>query len=242
MNLRAIILDVYGTLLEIRPAPRDASQSWDKLCARALPGIGYPALGEFVAACERETAKDHARARALGIPYPEVNWLDVAVRAFPALGRLRGGALDRFLFEQNQLIRGVRAARGAMDILRRLHERGVLLGIASNAQAYTLRELKREFRPHGLAFGKLFRRDLVFWSFENGFSKPDPHVFRILTARLAARGLCPDETLMVGDRTDKDILPAAVQGWHTWRIGDPAKGEVNAGNWPALGEWLRRVI
>ena len=59
----------------------------------------------------------------------------------------------------------------------------------------------------------LFERDLCVLSFEHGFSKPDPHVFRILTARLLAGGIRPGETLMVGDRLDNDILPEAAQEW-----------------------------
>ena len=58
----------------------------------------------------------------------------------------------------------------------------------------------------------MFDPELRFWSFENGFSKPDPHVFRILTARLEARGISPSETLMVGDRFDNDIEPARAHG------------------------------
>jgi hypothetical protein len=78
-----------------------------------------------------------------------------------------------------------------------------------------------------------FDREVRFWSFENGFSKPDPHVFRILTARLEARGIRPAETLMVGDRLDNDIEPAQAFGWQTWQLV-PVKQNAKSGNWHDL--------
>jgi FMN phosphatase YigB (HAD superfamily) len=38
-------------------------------------------------------------------------------------------------------------------------------------------------------------------------------------ARLAARGICPGEILMIGDRLDNDIAPARAQGWQAWQVG-----------------------
>jgi putative hydrolase of the HAD superfamily len=108
--------------------------------------------------------------------------------------------------------------------LRWLKDRPSLLGIASNAQAYTLRELSEALATHALGMD-LFESHLCFWSFQHGFSKPDPHVFQILTARLAARGIGSAEILMVGDRFDNDIEPARNHGWPTWHLGRLADGD-----------------
>jgi FMN phosphatase YigB (HAD superfamily) len=78
----------------------------------------------------------------------------------------------------------------------------------------------------------LFEPDLCFWSFEHGFSKPDPHVFQILTARMAAQGMQPQEVLMVGDRADNDIEPAQAFGWQTWQLHSaPTEEGAAAGDW-----------
>jgi FMN phosphatase YigB (HAD superfamily) len=130
----------------------------------------------------------------------------------------------------------LRLANGAAECLRQLNDRGVLLGIASNSQAYTLRELTTALHGPGLNLS-MFDRELRFWSFENGFSKPDPHVFRILTARLETRGIRPAETLMVGDRLDNDIEPAQAQGWKTWHLV-ATRQSGPSGNWPQLLAWL----
>jgi HAD superfamily hydrolase (TIGR01549 family) len=135
-----------------------------------------------------------------------------------------------------QIGRTLRLAGHAADCLRRLNEDGVPLGIASNAQAYTLRELDAALRSAGLNLS-MFDPGLRFWSFEHGFSKPDPHVFRILAARLEARGISPAETLMVGDRLDNDIEPARAFGWQTWQLV-PVKQNAKSGNWHDLRAWL----
>ena len=75
-----------------------------------------------------------------------------------------------------------------------------------------------ELKPGATLSADLFHPALRFFSFEHGFSKPDPHVFQLLTARLGALGIAPEETLMVGDRLDNDIVPARAFGWQTWRV------------------------
>ena len=48
-----------------------------------------------------------------------------------------------------------------------------------------------------------------------GVRKPDPQIFRL---GVAALGLQPQETLMIGDSQEKDILPAQSIGCHTIQI------------------------
>ena len=50
-----------------------------------------------------------------------------------------------------------------------------------------------------------------------GVRKPDPEIFRL---GVAALGLTPTETVMIGDSPEKDIFPAQSIGCHTCEIGD----------------------
>ena len=50
-----------------------------------------------------------------------------------------------------------------------------------------------------------------------GVRKPDPAIFRL---GVAALGLDPADTVMIGDSPDKDIIPAQSIGCHTCSIGD----------------------
>lgn len=238
MSIRAVIFDVYQTLLAVGPAPADGEPRWREL-TKTLWGATAPlGLGEFVAACDAVIAREHATARATGIRFPEIFWPDVVRAVIPAFGGLPAAAQERFLLEQKALLHTVRLMPGSESVLRLLQRRGIPAGIASNAQPYTLLELARELAPAGIGLAH-FAPDLCFWSFAHGFSKPDPHVFRLLTARLQARGIAVEDTLMVGDRLDNDIAPARAQGWRTWRLVAAAGGE-ESGDWAALGEFLAR--
>lgn len=230
MSLRAVIFDVYGTLLEIGPTPADADTYWARLWQDTF---GLPArlsLAEFTSACDQVIAREHAAARALGIQFPEVYWPAIATEVLPELARVSDAARAEFLFQHAGLTHTVRLADGAADTLRLLANSGRLLGIASNSQPYTIRELDFALSGANLARA-IFAPSLCFFSFEHGFSKPDPHVFRLVTARLRTLGIVPAETLMVGDRLDNDIQPARAQGWQTWHL--------TPGGWQALRDWLQ---
>lgn len=234
LKLRAAICDVYGTLLEVGPAPALAATGWENLWQASFHRPPRLTLAQFSAACDRIVTREHALARGRGIAFPEVCWPAVVAETLPELAALPAGAREEFLFQQARLWHTVRLAAHAPETLRALRQRGWRLGIASNAQAYTWRELHDALAPHGLGLD-LFDPHLCFWSFEHGFSKPDPHVFQILTARLAALGICPHETLMVGDRLDNDLTPAQAHGWQTWHLrASPTGGGPGAGDWRQL--------
>jgi putative hydrolase of the HAD superfamily len=228
MIIRAVIFDIYGTLLEVGPPPPDADASWYHLFHDLLQTVPRLSRLEFSVASSRVIARHHQTARALGIPWPEIHWPTVVTEVVPELARLPRSAQEEFIFRQIQTGHTTRLTSETAALLRWLKGRGCRLGIASNAQAYTVRELSEMLAGHGLGMD-LFDPGLCFWSFEHGFSKPDPHVFQILTARLVAHSLSPEQVLMVGDRLDNDIEPARAFGWQTWQAGGTGQG-----NWADL--------
>jgi putative hydrolase of the HAD superfamily len=239
MNIRAVIFDVYGTLLEVGPPPPDADTRWQLLCQDLLHMEPRLSRLNFSAASSKVMARHHQAARARGIPWPEAHWPSVVTEVVPELAQLSRHDQEEFLFRQMQTDHSTRMAAETAAALRWLKERPILLGIASNAQAYTVRELKESLAAHALGMD-LFEPDLCFWSFEHGFSKPDPHVFQTLTARLAALGISPRDTLMVGDRLDNDIEPVRAWGWQTWQLTAwPVEDGRMAGDWNQLAHHWR---
>lgn len=231
VRLRAVIFDVYETLLEVGPPLPDVEARWAGLWEGYFRQPPPLSLAEFGLACERWIREEHAQARVRGIPFPEVHWPRIACLAAPDLCGLAPGELEAFLEAQAAIWHQVQLAGGAAETLQFLRQNGVHLGIASNAQAYTVAELRKALAWAGLD-AAVFHPRLQFWSFEHGFSKPDPHVFRILQARLWALDVPPEAVLMVGDRLDNDIQPALEQGWQAWHLGERAEGA--QGNWHEL--------
>lgn len=234
MKLRAAIFDVYKTILDVGPPPGDAAIRWRTLWREHFGGEPRIDLAGFGAGCDRIVAREHAAARTTGIERPEIYWPDVVREILPELAVLPAERQADFMLRQVELWHTVRLMPGSADVLRRLQDRGIALGIASNAQPYTLRELDQALGSARLT-RELFAPDLCFWSFEHGFSKPDPHVFRLLAARLHARGIPAAATLMIGDRLDNDIEPALTQGWQAWQLTmRPHRDRTAAGGWAEL--------
>jgi FMN phosphatase YigB (HAD superfamily) len=232
MTIRAILFDIYETLLQVSPPPEDASARWSRLWQDRLHTQPRLGLQEFGAQCDRVIAREHKAANALGIQYPEVYWPSVVAEVIPESNNLPDKERDEFSFNQAQIWHTVRLMPGAASVLASLANLPYRLGLVSNCQPYSLRELDMALAAASLT-RNLFTPNLCFFSFEHGFSKPDPHVFRLMTFRLHCRGIERQETLMVGDRVDNDIQPAKAQGWQTWHLGRLANGD-----WTQLNDWL----
>lgn len=238
MKYRAVIFDVYRTLLRVGENRADAGERWPAFYESFFAGPPAMDFESLAGECEQRIREQHRQAVQCGVLHPEVCWRRVVEGALPELKTLGESQRERFLLEHIQLIRPVELMPGADRVLRGLADGGVALGIASNAQPYTLRELAASFK--GTRAGlELFDPELSFWSFDHGFSKPNPHAFRILTARLSLRGILPEETMMAGDRVENDLLPAKCQGWGTWMLNVQSDEPWDpAGDWEDLGRHL----
>jgi HAD superfamily hydrolase (TIGR01549 family) len=109
---------------------------------------------------------------------------------------------------------------GAFEAIERLGQR-YRLGLIANQGA--------ECRAHLAALGWLERFEVVAFSEEQGEFKPGPGLFQYA---LVSAGVPPEEALMVGDRLDNDIAPAAALGMATAWLRWPVR---RAKGWP-VGE------
>jgi FMN phosphatase YigB (HAD superfamily) len=239
MSIRAVICDIYHTLLAVSPPPADAEASWVAFWRTAEDAATPPlSLKEFSNATAAAIARHRATARANGVQHPEIFWPDIVNEALPELRRMSPAKRNEFLWQQAQHLHTVHLMPGAVDALRKAQAKGLALGLASNSQPYTLRELDAALASGGLT-RQLFDPALCFYSFEHGFSKPDPEVFRLLTVRLQSRGIKPSETVMIGNRLDNDIVPAQSVSWQTWHFTEQASTKNGTeGNWSQFTSWL----
>jgi putative hydrolase of the HAD superfamily len=207
-EVRAVLLDALGTLVELQPpAPR---------LQRLLRESGVDVSEEQAAA-----------GFAAEIAYYLDHHLDGSDPE--RLERLR----DRCAEEMRRAIdlpgldppTARRAMLGALEFtaypdvipaLEELRERGLVLVIASNWDC----SLPEWLRPTGIV--ELVHG--VVTSAEVGAAKPDPRVFE---RALTLAGVAPGEALHVGDKVDNDLEGAAtagVRGVLVQREGDPPAG------------------
>jgi HAD superfamily hydrolase (TIGR01509 family) len=106
--------------------------------------------------------------------------------------------------ERATLRGGIELRPGIADLIHALHARGVPLGLAANQPTRILADLER----HGLA--ECFRAREV--TGVHGLRKPDVRLFLRACELLDAP---PEDCVMVGDRIDNDIAPAAWLGMRT---------------------------
>jgi len=238
MKVRAAIFDIYGTLLEVGPPPPDGDARWKGLFQEYFQTTPPLSRLDFSVTCGRVIARRHAEAKARGVPFPEIVWPSIVAEVVPAFSKLKPATQEEFVFRQIQIGRTTRLHAGVGYTLQLLSNRGCLLGLVSNAQHYTIRELQEALAGTGTHLDR-FESDLRIWSFEQGFSKPDPHVFQMLVTRLEARGISAAETLMVGDRLDNDLEPARAYGLQTWHLTASSKSSPKSGNWEDLAKQLQ---
>lgn len=201
LKFRAVIFDIYGTLL-IAPAGgvrRDPAA--DPRLREILEAFGHIPPASPSTALHAAVLRYHAAAR---VPYPEIDlralWREV-------LSIAPGTDTAPLVEALEAAWHPARLMPGAEQAIQHLAKLGLSLGILSNAQSNTLTSLG--------PIADLFTPELTLLSYQHGIAKPSPELFEMLAARLAGHNLTPAETLYIGNDPLADILPAAAAGFQT---------------------------
>jgi FMN phosphatase YigB (HAD superfamily) len=198
---RAVIFDIYGTLLIAPAGGVKPDPSADRLLAAVLESFGHTAPESPSTALHAAVVRHHQSA---GIPYPEIDlrvvWREVL--------NLEPEADVHPLVELTEAVwHPVQPMPGAAAVVQRLARSGISLGLLSNAQSNTLTSLG------GIA--DLFPPELTVLSYQHGIAKPAPELFQMIADRLEGRKISPSETLYIGNDPLQDIVPAAAAGFKT---------------------------
>lgn len=232
---RAVIFDIYGTLLTSPPIQTDeVNPQMDGLMQDILEQHGYDPpesptqeLRDLIALKHEESEHE----------YPEVEMREIWREILGADPMVDMTDLVNAIESQ---CRPVQPMPGASGFIRRLAHSGVALGLLSNGQCNTLRSLGgiRDF----------FSPELILVSYQQGVAKPSPELFQLMADRLAARGIPVGEALYIGNDPLKDIVPAAACGFKTglftghpdsYRPGNCTPDHEIAG-WPQNRDEFRR--
>ncbi|MFV1966732.1 MAG: HAD family hydrolase [Pirellulaceae bacterium] len=224
-GLRAVLFDIYGTLLTSASGDIDASEDRDRgralEAAIATVGIRVPFSGnDAVADLQRVVLRDHEKARTAGIEFPEVDireiWRDL-LEAWSRLGYLdvepSSIDIEQLALEYEMRVNPVWPMPDALACLRHLRQNGVLLGLVSNAQFYSSAVLANLFGCSLTDQG--FDPDLRFFSYQYRQAKPGTFLYDRAAEALRERGLAPSEAMYVGNDMRNDVLPARHVGFRT---------------------------
>jgi putative hydrolase of the HAD superfamily len=224
-RLRAVLFDVYGTLLTSASGDIDASPEQDAgraaEAAFAAVDISLPFSGDVAAEDLRHgILADHQQARAAGTDFPEVDIREIWGRvllAWQRSGRLDVEASDidieRLAVEYEMRVNPVWPMPDASECLHELQQQGVVVGLVSNAQFYTPVVLAALLGGSLTELG--FDSRLRFYSYQHRRAKPDTFLYERAAEALGARGIAASETIYVGNDMRNDMLPAQRAGFRT---------------------------
>ncbi|MBP7095616.1 MAG: HAD family hydrolase [Spirochaetia bacterium] len=241
---RAILFDVYGTLLAsdsgevgVRrapgavAAPREARSDRRRRLDAALARFGVT-LGpeEFESEFDRIVRRVHAEGRSRGLVQPEVD-APAVVAEITGFDARRAREL---CVERECAVNPAQAMPGAADLIARARTEGLALGLVSNAQFYTPLALEAAFRAtlDGLGFDPRLR----VLSHELGAAKPDRAPYVLAAALLAEKGIEPGDAVMVGNDLANDVAPARELGFMTALFAGDGRSLKLGGGPPPRGE------
>ena len=228
-GIRAVVWDVYGTLFVSGSGDVGTAAATDtaEALTQALAVSGFE--GELEQAGEigktmlkAEILAWHEAGREAGADFPEVEIVKVWKKIVDALRKtevLKAQDADleqirRMALEYECRVNPVYPMPGSQDTLRALKERGLVLGIVSNAQFYTPRLFSAFFGGSVEALG--FDPDCCIWSFRELKAKPSKALFPKAGKFLEKNhGIKLSETLYVGNDMLNDVFTAKQAGCRT---------------------------
>lgn len=200
-RFRAVVLDIYGTLLAAASGGVKVDLSADPAIRRMIQHFGYVPPDSPTTELHAAVVRHHQKSRET---YPEV---DLRVLWREILNVPEGTDLSSMVTAIEDVWHPAKLMPGCREMVGRLSRQGVSLGLLSNAQCNTL------FCLQDLA--ELFAPELRILSYQHGIAKPDERLFKMMADRLEGRGISPAEALYIGDHPAHDILPAAKAGFST---------------------------
>lgn len=213
-EIRAILFDIYGTLF--------ISGAGDIGTATARGGISR-AMGDLLRQhgiqedqsavlkrLDQAITHRHEELGREGVDHPEVEidkiWAKVLDNEDMAFVR-------NFAVEYECIVNPVYPMPYLRELVTACANKGITMGIVSNAQFYTPDLFRWFLDADSESLG--FRPDLTFYSYEFGHAKPSRKIFQAAADALADIDIPTDSALYLGNDMLNDIYPANALGFQT---------------------------
>jgi len=213
-DLRCVLFDIYGTLFisgsgDISLTGQSSPQM--ETIRLLLNKYGISKTPRTLLNELHNAVKDrHSELRNKGIDFPEVRIDRIWQQVLQADDH---NTVRQFAVEFELISNPVYPMPNLTDLLSSCRQRGLLMGIISNAQFYTPYLFKwfLDSDPQGLGFDS----DLIFYSYKFEKAKPSAALFEMAAEKLKARKLPPATVLYLGNDMLNDIYPAKIAGFKT---------------------------
>jgi len=199
--VKAIIFDLYGTLLLAPPGAVKHDPAADEIICKILRYHGH-ILADSPTLLLHEAVKRHHAASTADFPEIDLRVLWREVLHLPP-----DADVDALISQIEDAWHPAQLMPGAAEMLSALSGSGIPLGILSNAQHHSLAALGEHTA--------LFTPELTFLSYQHGIAKPSLTLFKTLRDALTAQDISPEHVLFIGNDPLQDIEPAAAMGFQT---------------------------
>ena len=231
-NIKAVIFDIYGTLLISASGDIEQSELNEQNLMQALESSNikitcdcHDALKHILEDFEYTIKLCHKTAQENQVPYPEIDilsiWQIVLIHARKkglidfnddTVDTLRMTCVFEFLSNK------IYPMPGMHEVISELKSRKYPLGIISNAQFYTPVVMNYYLsEKFGLSEEiDHFDKELTVFSYKLGIGKPDTKLFEELVPTLKKKyNLQPNQVAFVGNDMLKDIYTSNEVGFKT---------------------------
>ncbi len=240
-RVRAVLWNVYGTLLAIPPNGEllfehpqafimnnalDKTIQEFKMWASMSRKPGQPS--DYMLSQYRQLLAEQSSVPGGGERHPDVQiervWETILKRlmqkdyTFDASFYGSLNELSRkvaYFFHAS--LQGTACYPGAAQAMRHVAESGLSQGLLADGQCFTTVQLARGLAAQdgGAILSRLLTEGLSVLSHEIRGKKPSERLFRRAIELLQAKGITPSETLHVGSRIPQDLVMAKRLGMHT---------------------------
>ena len=233
-EIRTVVFDVYGTLVISASGDIDESVISTGNLKASLDAAGIvlsktlanpqQVLADMLNSFKKHILKVHNEERRPDKPYPEIDILEIweTILNKSSQDKLIDMSdplcIKCFTFVFEVLCNNIYPMPHMKDVILKLAEKNLPLGIISNAQFYTPVIL------NFFMYGKItdsevvdpFDPDITVFSYQHKRSKPDNHLFDMLKDQCRKKyHINPSEILFVGNDMFRDIYPANTAGFKT---------------------------
>ena len=239
-DIRAVLWDVYGTLLRVSDGrftllPDDKIRlqialdktihefnMWNSMYRR--PGPPWQSIiGLYWSLIDRQSMQGAARGDLKEVNLVET-WGNIIMRLFEKEYKYDEdlyGNLDEFsekvAYFFHSCLQGTEARPGAVSAMTSIADNELVQGLLSDGQSFslvqTLRSLARQDSLPPLY--KLFRPQSIILSHDIGVKKPSKSLFTFAVDQLRSLGIQAQQILHVSCRLTTDLVPARTVGMKT---------------------------